>query len=234
MTSLIILHGWGHSAAQWQQFAQMFSDQNIVTLDMPGFGTQRLISDEWGVPEYGEWVMRQALGIRHQISVDSRQSSEIVLLGHSFGGRVAAYIASRRPTWLKKLVLVGAPCLYQPSQKIRLLKCIAKVAKLLGIAQSPFSLNAELTDAEKAGLGHIYRRVVSHDQTDELKHIDVPTLILRGNEDTYPGEEVSALMHKYISKSTYQVLPHVGHNIHLENPVLLYGIVTRFISDTSH
>jgi pimeloyl-ACP methyl ester carboxylesterase len=116
-----------------------------------------------------------------------------------------------------------------PSQKVRLIKRIAKVVKMLGLTSNPLSLNSELTEADKKGMGEIYRRVVSYDQTEELKKIHTRTLILRGIDDTYPSDEVCSTMHQLVQGSQYEVLPGVGHNIHLENPTLLYGIVRKFM-----
>jgi len=198
----------------------MFHDVDVQTIDLPGFGSEPLVSPEWGIPEYAKWA---------QSKVESLKSKKVILVGHSFGGRIATYIASLNPEWLAQLILIGAPCLYMPSQKVRLLKRIAKVVKMLGLTSNPLSLNSELTEADKKDMGEIYRRVVSYDQTEELKKIHIRTLILQGSADTYPSEEVCSAMHRLVQHSQYKVLPGVGHNIHLENPTLLYGIVRKFI-----
>ena len=219
-TTIVILHGWGHSREHWAQFASMFHDVDVQTIDLPGFGSEPLVSPEWGIPEYANWT---------ESKVESLKSKKVILVGHSFGGRIATYIASLNPEWLAQLILIGAPCLYMPSQKVRLLKRIAKVVKMLGLTSNPLSLNSELTEADKKDMGEIYRRVVSYDQTEELKKIHIRTLILQGSADTYPSEEVCSAMHRLVQDSQYKVLPGVGHNIHLENPTLLYGIVRKFI-----
>ena len=220
-TTIVILHGWGHSREHWAQFASMFHDVDVQMIDLPGFGSEPLVSAEWGIPEYADWVIKKLQA--------ASAKRKVILVGHSFGGRIATCIASRNPEWLAQLVLIGAPCLYMPSQKVRLIKRIAKVVKLLGLAGNSLSLNSELTEADKKDMGEIYRRVVSYDQTEELKKIHTRTLILQGSADTYPSEEVCSAMHRLVQDSQYKVLPGVGHNIHLENPTLLYGIVRKFI-----
>ena len=227
-TTIVILHGWGHSREHWAQFASMFHDVDVQTIDLPGFGSEPLVSPEWGIPEYASWVVEKLQALRFGGQAASAKR-KVILIGHSFGGRIATCIASRNPEWLAQLVLIGAPCLYMPSQKVRLLKRIAKVVKMLGLTSNPLSLNSELTEADKKGMGEIYRRVVSYDQTEELKKIHARTLILRGIDDTYPGDEVCSTMHRLVQGSQYEVIPGVGHNIHLENPTLLYGIVRKFL-----
>ncbi len=225
-TTIVILHGWGHSREHWAEFASMFHDVDVLTFDLPGFGSEPLVSPEWGIPEYADWVIKKLQA--------ASAKRKVILIGHSFGGRIATYIASLNPEWLAQLVLIGAPCLYMPSQKVRLLKRIAKVVKMLGLTSNPLSLNSELTEADKKGMGEIYRRVVSYDQTEELKKIHTRTLILRGIDDTYPSDEVCSTMHQLVQSSTYEVLPGVGHNIHLENPTLLYGVVRKWFSTGSN
>ncbi|MEI6327108.1 MAG: alpha/beta hydrolase [Candidatus Roizmanbacteria bacterium] len=223
-TTIIILHGWGHSRESWAPFARMFQNVHVEAIDLPGFGSEPLVSPDWGIPEYAQWVVEKLKAISTK--------RKITLIGHSFGGRIAAYIASQDPVWLDRLVLIGAPCLYIPSQKVRILKRIAKVAKLIGLDGKSLSLNSELTDADKKGLGEIYRRVVSYDQAEELQKIKVRTLILRGSEDTYPDDSICAQMHRLCPQSEYTIVPDIGHNIHLESPTLLYGKVQKFIEST--
>jgi len=230
---LVILHGWGHSSALWSPLTQLFHDHEIMNLDLPGFGSEPLISHEWGVGEYSTWVEKklQAPSSKFQIS-SNPSNNKVILIGHSFGGRIAAHIASTQPDWLAGLVLIGAPCLYKPTHKARIIGRIAKVAKSLGLTQSPWSLNSELSEADKKGLGQIYRKVVIHDQTLELSRISKPTLIIRGSLDTYPDAETTEEIHTLIADSTLETVAGVGHNIHLESPVLLHAIVNKWMIKT--
>ena len=221
--ALVILHGWGHSSALWSPLAQLFHDHEIMNLDLPGFGSEPLLSHEWGVGEYGRWTNEK---------LKMKKVKRAIMIGHSFGGRIAAHIASMQPDWLAGLVLIGAPCLYKPTHKARIIGRIAKVAKSLGLTQSPWSLNSELSEADKKGLGQIYRKVVIHDQTLELSRISKPTLIIRGSLDTYPDAETTEEIHTLIADSTLETVAGVGHNIHLESPVLLHAIVNKWMIKT--
>jgi pimeloyl-ACP methyl ester carboxylesterase len=55
-----------------------------TAIDLPGFGSEKLINDTWGVPEYADWVISQ---------ISDRE--DVILLGHSFGGRIT--VASKHP-----------------------------------------------------------------------------------------------------------------------------------------
>lgn len=218
MRTIVILHGWGHDRSFWQQAASNLPIQ-VRTLDLPGFGSEPLVNPDWGVLECAAWVREK---------IESEGLQDVILLGHSFGGRVAAELASMRPQWLKGLMLYAAPCIYRPTTSIRAKARIAKIAKSLGFSRE-YQGNPELNDARKRGLGEIYRRVVNYDQTDALKRISVPTVLLWGERDTDVPLRVAQEMSELIRASTLEILPGLGHNAHIENPNLFYGVVKKHI-----
>ena len=222
MHTVVILHGWGQSKASWQGAFESVPDMYVVALDLPGFGAEPLppaIGSEWGILEYAAWV-------REKIESESLQS--VILLGHSFGGRIAAHIASERPQWLRALILYAAPCVYRPSVEVTFKKKIASVANLFGL-KGKYRGNTELVEADSRGLGGIYRRVVNFDQTAALKKIAVPTLLLWGEKDVDVPLRIAREMQSLIPASRLEILPGLGHNAHIENPNLLYGVVKKYI-----
>lgn len=223
---LAVLHGWGHDSTFWTDFARRFPDGDVVLIDLPGFGAEPLVSAEWGVPEYAAWAAAKLATLQ-------RESGEnIILLGHSFGGRIAALAASERPVWLRALILYAAPCLYRPRKSTRLKIVAAKILKRMGakrLAGERFA-NEELRTADAAGMGAIFRRVIAFDETDVLKKIAVPTLLVWGGKDTYPSPAIAREMQSLISGSTLRIMEHEGHNAHRENPTLFYGIIRQFIN----
>jgi len=220
----VVLHGWGHDKTLWEDFARRFPSGEVVLLDLPGFGTEPLVSDSWGVPEYAAWAKKKIAGLNE---------NNIVLVGHSFGGRVAGLIASERPAWLKALVLYAAPCLYRPKASTKAKVFAAKVIKglgLKGLLEKGYS-NDDLQQADKAGLGAIFRRIVVFDETEMLPKIAVPTLLVWGGKDNYPPLASAQEMQALISGSTLRIMEQSGHNAHLENPTLFYGIIKQFIKN---
>ncbi len=76
--------------------------------DLPGFGATPAPESAWGSPDYAEWA---AEILRDTGSVASRP----VLVGHSFGGRVAVHLAAKHPELIGGLVLTGVPLYRIPS-----------------------------------------------------------------------------------------------------------------------
>ncbi len=222
MFNLVFLHGWGHSRAQWERIALLFTPAyKTVIYELPGFGNEPVPKATWGVPEYATWV-------KNRIEKDGL--TNVILVGHSFGGRISSLIASGRPTWLKGLVLYGAPCLYRPSFKVRTLNVIGH---LVGKLPFPESFRKKIRGGEEngatqAGLRAIWRKTVMFDATAQMSHIAIPTLLVWGEHDTDAPVRIAKELETLIPHATLTVIPQGGHSVHLEQPMLFYGILNRF------
>jgi pimeloyl-ACP methyl ester carboxylesterase len=76
-------------------------------------------------------------------------------------------------------------------------------------------------------LGVQCRRPSFYDLTAEMARMDVPTLIMSGDEEE-PSLEVNLLMKRTIPKAGFAVLPKSGHAINLEEPALFNQLVENF------
>ena len=77
-------------------------------------------------------------------------------------------------------------------------------------------------------LGYQARRPCLYDLTDAIGAIDVPTLVLTGDEDE-PCLEPSLLLKRTIPKAALAVLPRSGHAINLEEPALFNRLLDDFL-----
>lgn len=222
MFTLVFLHGWGHSRAQWERIALLFTPAyKTVIYDLPGFGNEPAPKETWNVPEYAAWVKNR---------IEKEGLTDVILVGHSFGGRISSLIASERPEWLKGLVLYGAPCLYRPSLKVRALNVFGRLAGKLPIPETLRKKyrGDEENDAMQKGMRTIFRTVVTFDQTELVKSIAVPTLLVWGELDQEAPLRIARELKTLIPHATLTVIPQGGHSVHLEQPMLFYGILNRF------
>ena len=93
---VLALHGWGRDHRDW---SGPLSGLDTVALDLPGFGATPPPPEPWGSPEYAaalEPVLEDLV-------------APMVVVGHSFGGRVALQLAERAPERVGALVLSGVP-----------------------------------------------------------------------------------------------------------------------------
>jgi pimeloyl-ACP methyl ester carboxylesterase len=219
---ILILHGWGQDKSLWEvNVKQLKHIAKTKAIDLPGFGKEPLVSTHWGIPEYAHWVGNY---------IKENKLKEVVLIGHSFGGRIAGYLASQNPSWLKYLIVEGSPLLYRPTkQTIWRIKLYKAMKRFLPASIRHLFYAGELQDAHNRNLGTIFRNVVNFDQTKIIKKIKVPTLIIWGGNDTTVPLYVAQEIHSLIPKSELTVIRNAGHTAHLDNPNLFYGSVRHFI-----
>jgi pimeloyl-ACP methyl ester carboxylesterase len=99
---VVALHGWGRTRADWNATLQGY---DALAIDLPGFGATPAPDSGWSTSEYAEWVA-ECLD-----EVISSGGDRPVLVGHSFGGRVAVRLAATNPELVRGIVLTGVPLL---------------------------------------------------------------------------------------------------------------------------
>ncbi|HSW58314.1 MAG TPA: alpha/beta hydrolase [Dehalococcoidales bacterium] len=100
---LIIVHGGSAGASSWKNNIEVLSmNYHVYAPDLPGFGLTSIDLDSYAVPEVAEFV--------NQFSIAAGLKS-FNLIGHSFGGGIAAHLALKYPSKVRKLVLVSSLCL---------------------------------------------------------------------------------------------------------------------------
>ncbi len=217
-TKIVILHGWNQSKKDWVNIVSMF-DGMAEVLEMPGFGDEKLVDENWGIEQYCSWVYDKL----------KNTTDKKIIIGHSFGGRVASLLTSKHPEIVEKLILYGAPCIYRPSIKVKIKIFLNKIKNILGIKRSLLTTNIELKEAFDKNMGNIFKKAVVFDQTEILKKIKVKTLLIWGQRDNAVPLNIAYEMKSLIPNSELIIIDKVGHNAHLENPYLFYGTIKKFI-----
>ena len=92
---VVALHGWGRDGTD---FATILTGLDAVSIHLPGFGPAPAPDTAWGTDEYAELVAEAVAAI-----------APVVIVAHSFGGRVAVRLAARHPELVAGLVLTGVP-----------------------------------------------------------------------------------------------------------------------------
>jgi len=73
------------------------------------------------------------------------------------------------------------------------------------------------------------RRPSLYDLTDQMQTLDVPTLVVTGDEDD-PCLEPGLLMKRHIPRAGLLVIPKTGHAVNLEEPELFNRAVLDFVT----
>jgi pimeloyl-ACP methyl ester carboxylesterase len=231
--TVVILHGWGDSGSGFGDLIAHFSKKyHIIALDLPGFGGSQTPTHAWGLDEYGRFVA----AFLRKIKV----APVWAVIGHSNGGAIAIRAVANgwlQPERLVLLASAGIRGVYKGRN--RAYRLIAKTGKLAAkplprVAQARLrkklytSIGSDMLVAEH--LQETFKRVVTDDVREDAKRIDVPTLLMYGEADTQTPVSYGEQYHELISNSTLEVLPGVGHFLHLERPGVVYKAIGGFLA----
>jgi pimeloyl-ACP methyl ester carboxylesterase len=202
--SVVALHGWARSGAD---FAQVVDGLDAVSPHLPGFGTTEAPLNVWGSPEYADLVAEAI-----------KDFGPVVIVAHSFGGRVAVHLAAKHPELVKGLVLTGVPLLRRApsgggSRTFALMKRLNKL-NIVSDEQLEASRRKHGSadyNATQGIMRSIFVRVVNEDYREQLAALDLPVRMVWGENDTAAptdlGRDASAL----IKGATFRVVPGAGH-----------------------
>lgn len=216
--ALVFLHGWQSSAQAWSGIVARLADNpvRILCLDLPGFGSSPLPKSTWGVGEYAEMVVEfiQNLGLK-----------EVILVGHSFGGRIGIKLAAMNPDVIEKLVLVDAAGLRNENLVNRLKVLAAKTVKPLfelpiirNFKTHAYRAIGAVDLADSGPLKETFLKTINEDLASCLPQIKAPTLLVWGADDTETPVAYGKIMNRLIPNSKLVVLDGASHFSFIDEP----------------
>ena len=228
--TLIILHGWLQNKESWERAITIFSrDFRVICPDLPGFGesTKDQGFYSFSPDDYADCILNLMIYLK---------VGEAILLGHSFGGRIAIVAAGRYPQRFREVILYAPGNKHNLIYSFKLLKIAKKMSLLLpNIIQQYVAEKFRSTDYRNSGiLKNIFLKAVNFDFQSYLSKIDSPTLLIIGNFDSIVSIDSVKLLKRDIRNSKLVIVKSYGHFIHLENPFIFCGIVKRFINNSKN
>lgn len=231
---VVLMHGWGCNRSTLASIERSVRElgRPVVNVDFPGFGESTEPAEAWGVEEYTAAFTDL---MRHEgIGPDA------VLLGHSFGGRVAILYASRNA--VGKLILVDAAGV-KPRRSLKYyLKVYSFKAKkhllrlLLGRQKAEERLNqlrAKAGSSDYASASPMMRRILSRVVNEDLRAvmpaIKAPTLLIWGENDTATPLSDAKTMERLIPEAALVSFAGCGHYSFLDNPTQFAAVLKSFL-----
>ena len=224
------LHGWGRNRSDLAGLLRSTGHQSM-SLDLPGFGASPAPHSAWGANEYASAIAEHVLaGGAHE---------PVVVIGHSFGGRVAVCLAAQHPEMVSGLVLMGVPLMRPPtSARPSLRYRVTRSAARLGLLSSQ-----RLEAARQRHGSQDYRlaqgtmrdvlvRVVNEDYRAELRAIDCPVALIWGANDAdtpFSVAEAAAALIRDLKALT--ALDDAGHDVHKDASDEVAGLVASVLKD---
>ncbi|HEX3796203.1 MAG TPA: alpha/beta hydrolase [Acidimicrobiales bacterium] len=209
---VLALHGWARTHRDFEAvLAPAGGDPlNAIALDLPGFGASPAPDSDWGAAQYAETVG----------DVLADMDAPVVVLGHSFGGRVAVHLAAQRPEAVHALVLTGVPLLHpEGSPKAKTAPVYKMVRRLHGLgvvsdARMEAARQKYGSADYKAAQGimrAVLVRSVNETYETELAAITCPVHLVWGSDDTAAPLEVAERSRNLLTQSDLTSVAGVGH-----------------------
>lgn len=232
---VLFLHGWGSNIKLWQGLMDTVTPKyTAFALDMPGFGESDEPKEAWSVDDYVDFVLK---------FVDLFKPESLVLVGHSFGGRVIIKMLNRKlPFEVKKIILIDSAGIKPKKtfkQKISLLayKTGRKIMETKPLkAMFPDAvenMRKKRGSADYNSATPVMRetlvKVVNEDLTELLPNVKASSLLIWGTNDTATPLSDGEKMEKLIPDAGLVKVQGAGHYSFLEAPELVSRVVKSFL-----
>ncbi|MCX7546757.1 alpha/beta fold hydrolase [Xanthomarina sp. F1114] len=240
----VILHGFLGMSDNWKTLGTKFSKSNyqVHLIDQRNHG-RSFHSDNFNYEVLVEDLKNYC---------DRNDLKNIVLLGHSMGGKVAMLFAATYPELVSKLIIADISPRYYPVHHDLILEGLSsldfenmesrgdaddqleKYISNFGIRQFLLK-NLYWTESKNLAL-----RINLEVLKSNIEEIGEPlpihaqfkgeTLFLRGDRSEYIGAQDETLIKNHFPNSKIITIPKSGHWLHAENPKVFYNEVMSFLA----
>ncbi len=229
---VLALHGWGRSKGDFREVlaprrtrvADDAGDLAAIALDLPGFGSSPEPPDAWGADQYAAAIA----------PVLDEMADEVVVLGHSFGGRVALKLACTRPDRIAGLVFAGVP-LYRigarrrPAVGYRLVRGANRVG-LVGDGRLEAARRRYGSADYRAATGvlrDVLVKAVGEDYGHDVARVACRVELVWGDGDTVAPPAVATRAAAELAHAHLVLLEGIGHLTPTEAPGELRAALLR-------
>ena len=219
---IVLLHGWGQNIEMMKPIGDNLSDRfRINILDLPGFGESEEPKEIWSIKDYSDLL---------EEFINKLEIKKPIIMGHSFGGRVAIRYSSNHP--IEKLILFGSPCIRIQEDLPIHIKMLKTIKKLPGMNEFGEYMKKYIGSrdykAASPTMRQILVNVVNEDLSKYAKEIEEPTLLIWGEQDTEAPVEDARELERIMPDAGLIVLPGT-HYAYLENLGQVINILNNFI-----
>ena len=241
---MVILHGFLGSGDNWKSLGNRFASNGcqVHLVDQRNHGRSfhsEAFSYELIVDDLKKYC-------------DYHQLNEIVLLGHSMGGKAAMLFAVAYPDLVRKLIIADIGPKFYPQHHQDILKALSllnfKEIRTRNEAEEVLSqyimeagtrqfLLKNLYWVQKGELGLRINLDALIDKVEEVgkalpkeARFFKETLFLKGSNSDYIIETDEVLIKTHFPMAKIQKVSNAGHWLHAENPTDFYNIIMEFVS----
>src|SRR5690606_8488351 len=242
-TPFIILHGFLGMSDNWKTMGQKFSEHGFQV----HLVDQRNHGHSFHSHEFNYDVLVEDL----KIYCETHNLKNIILLGHSMGGKTAMLFAAKYPEMVSKLLVADISPRFYPVHHDAILNGLSAlnfdVIKSRGEADEMLSkyvsnigtrqfLLKNLYWIEKGKLALRMNLNVLKEEVSEIgeslsnqARFDKETLFLKGDRSEYIDDEDENIIQNHFPNVQIKTISNAGHWLHAENPEDFFDAVINFI-----
>lgn len=226
---LLLVHGAGGSSRHWEPMLALLGEAVFpVAIDLPGHG-----ETDGYVPDSMDAVATFVNDFLEQLGV----KRPICYVGQSMGGLIGLHFALAYPNRVIALVLMAT------AARIQLHPDFLQQATTgqwdMALLRPSFhpDVPENLKELVLNEFQHTRLRADSSDfmgvsivdLTNAIPEVQVPTLILTGDDDVIISPRKSTILQRQISGSCLVTVPGAGHYLHVEKPKIVAQEVMHFL-----
>ncbi len=242
--TLLLIHGFAANKDHWVRFARFVPESfRIVALDLTGHGENE--------PDTTTTYSISNQTERVSVFIERVVGGPVYVVGNSMGGLIAVALALDYPDLIQTLSLLNPAGLVSPEPS-ELDLAVARGQNLLipttrdeydaftsiAFGDNPPNLpwpTASVITRQYAERAPLYRKIWSDIRSEDgqvetrLPALDLPTLIIWGDQDGVLDVSAASVWNELIPNSELVVMPGVGHAPMLERPEESATLVITFI-----
>lgn len=251
---IILLHGFGASSYSWHNISKPLSQKNkLFLIDLKGFGkSDKPLDDKYSISDQAEIIisfiqknnLQNLVLIGHSmggavalqtalqcIMMENNPVKGLILLDSpAYKQRLPSFIQILRIPIVNKIILAIIPA--KLCIKFLLKKCffddtkitdamIENYSRFFGLAGSSHALIATAKKIIPKNIDEI---------TSKYKNIQIPTLIIWGENDKFIPLSIGQKLKQAIPNSKLAVIPNCGHMPQEEKPKETAEIISKFLN----
>jgi pimeloyl-ACP methyl ester carboxylesterase len=228
---VLFIHGAGGGEYTWSYQKAFFEKRfNPIIIELPGHGASEGEGEE-EIERYAEHVYS---------FLKVLTLSNVFLVGHSMGGAITQTLALKHAEVIKGIILVGTGVRLKVFPMIldgirsNFAETVRKITQFAYSRNTPSEvIDRGVADMMRCRPEILYGDFLACDRFDvmaELDKINVPTLIVCGDEDQLTPVKYSQFLLQHIKGSRLEVLPGAGHMVMMEAAETFNEKIGEFIT----